>query len=153
MNAIMNKNSTDVRGMVILSNLQFYFNLYYWMHYWIHLIISFLKTLLGCTLYVALFPCNECAKLIIQAGIRQVVYMSDKHKSKPSTEASKLMFNMAGVKYQQFVPKNSKIVIDFEEIDWNISSWTKQVISKKKIFLHVPRYLSYPFYLSNSCNS
>ena len=102
------------------------------MHYWMHLIISFLKTLLGCTLYVALFPCNECAKLIIQAGISQVVYMSDKHKSKPSTEASKLMFNMAGVKYQQFVPKNSKIVIDFEEIDWNISSWTKQVISKKK---------------------
>jgi hypothetical protein len=47
--------------------------------------------------------------------------MSDKHKNKPSTEASKMMFSMAGVKCQQFVPKNSKIVIDFEEIDWNIS--------------------------------
>jgi hypothetical protein len=47
--------------------------------------------------------------------------MSDKHKSKPSTEASKMMLNMAGVKLQQFVPKNSKIVIDFKEIDWNIS--------------------------------
>ncbi|KAI9550524.1 hypothetical protein GHT06_017222 [Daphnia sinensis] len=88
MNAIMNKNSADLKG---------------------------------CTLYVALFPCNECAKLIIQAGIKLVVYMSDKHKNKPSTEASKLMFNMAGVKYQQFVPKKSKIVIDFEEIDWNMS--------------------------------
>lgn len=75
----------------------------------------------GCTLYVALFPCNECAKLIIQAGIKQVVYMSDKHRDKPSTQASKLMFDMAGVKCNQFVPKNSKIVIDFKEIDWNIS--------------------------------
>ncbi len=80
----------------------------------------------GCSLYVALFPCNECAKLIIQAGISRVVYMSDKHKDKPSTKASKLMFDMAGVKYQQFVPKNSKLVIDFEEIDWNISSWSQK---------------------------
>lgn len=75
----------------------------------------------GCTLYVALFPCNECAKLVIQARIKQVVYMSDKHKHKPSTVASKLMFDMAGVQYVKFVPKNTKIVIDFEEIDWNIS--------------------------------
>ena len=90
----------------------------------------------GCTLYVALFPCNECAKLIIQSRIKQVVYLSDKHKSKPSTEASKLMFDMAGVKYHQFVPKNSKIVIDFEEIDWNISKdWKPKcdhVLAKRK---------------------
>lgn len=73
----------------------------------------------GCTLYVALFPCNECAKLIIQARISRVIYMSDKHKDKPATEASKLMFDMAGVKYQQFIPRNQTIVIDFKEIDWN----------------------------------
>jgi len=73
----------------------------------------------GCTLYVALFPCNECAKLIIQSGIKEVTYMSDKHKDKPETEASKIMFTMAGVKFQQFVPKRSTITIDFNEIDWN----------------------------------
>ena len=75
----------------------------------------------GCTLYVALFPCNECAKLIIQSGIRLVIYMSDKHSDKPTTKASKLMLDMAGIKYQQFLPKQTKITIDFQEIDWNIS--------------------------------
>merc|ERR1719394_972897 len=41
----------------------------------------------GCTMYVALFPCNECAKLIIQAGIKEVIYYSDKHAEKKSTIA------------------------------------------------------------------
>ncbi len=45
--------------------------------------------------------------------------MSDKHRDKPSTEASRFLLDMAGIKHQQFVPKNSKIVIDFQEIDWN----------------------------------
>lgn len=72
-----------------------------------------------CTLYVALFPCNECAKLIIQAGIKKVVYMSDKHKFKPETMASKIMLDMSGVKHEQFVPRKTKVVIDFEAIDWN----------------------------------
>merc|ERR1719447_2572784 len=43
----------------------------------------------GCTMYVALFPCNECAKMIIQAGIKEVIYYSDKHAEKKSTLASK----------------------------------------------------------------
>nr|CAI5866774.1 unnamed protein product [Callosobruchus analis] len=73
----------------------------------------------GCTIYVALFPCNECAKVIIQSGIKEVVYMSDKHAHKFSTVASKKMFDSANVKYRQFTPKKNKIVIDFSEIDWN----------------------------------
>lgn len=52
----------------------------------------------GTKLYVSLFPCNECAKAIIQAGIRTVVYDSDKYNGTPSNTASKRMFEAAGVK-------------------------------------------------------
>ncbi len=55
------------------------------------------KSLLGSTIYVALFPCNECAKAIIQAGIKKVVYLSDKYARTPSTMASRRMLTSAGV--------------------------------------------------------
>lgn len=54
-------------------------------------------TLRGATLYSTLFPCNECAKAIIQAGIRKVVYLSDKYAETDAVTASKSMFQMAGV--------------------------------------------------------
>lgn len=59
----------------------------------------------NCRLYVSLFPCNECAKAIIQTGIKEVIYVSDKHKEKDSTKASKRMFKLAGVRCQQFTGK------------------------------------------------
>ena len=64
MNAILNKNSSDVKG---------------------------------CSMYVALFPCNECAKLIIQSGIQKVVYLSDKYHHLPKMEASRKLLDMAKV--------------------------------------------------------
>ncbi|XP_044745434.1 deoxycytidylate deaminase-like [Coccinella septempunctata] len=54
-----------------------------------------------CTIYVTLFPCNECAKIIIQVGIKEVVYLSDKYKYKNHTIASRRMLDAAGVKYRQ----------------------------------------------------
>lgn len=59
-------------------------------------------TLEGSTLYVSLFPCNECAKAIVQAGISTVVYDSDKYADSDSTRASKRMFDAAGVRYYQY---------------------------------------------------
>jgi len=53
-----------------------------------------------CTIYVALFPCNECAKVIIQSGIKTVVYLSDEKAKKPKTIAAKRMFDAAGVTYR-----------------------------------------------------
>ena len=53
----------------------------------------------GAALYVTLFPCNECAKAIIQAGIRKVIYGCDKYADSDSTIASKKMFDAAGVEY------------------------------------------------------
>ena len=64
-NAIINKNSFDVKN---------------------------------CTIYVGLFPCNECAKAIIQSGIKEVVYISDKNSEKLTTKASKMMLESAKVK-------------------------------------------------------
>ncbi|KAF1395670.1 hypothetical protein PFLUV_G00014020, partial [Perca fluviatilis] len=84
MNAIMNKNSADVKG---------------------------------CTMYVALFPCNECAKLIIQSGIKEVVYLSDKYHDTPEMAASRRLLSMAGIQKRQFKPKRTEIVIDFNSIN------------------------------------
>lgn len=71
----------------------------------------------NCTLYVALFPCNECAKVIIQSRIKEIVYMSDKHAHKPEVIASKRMLDAAGVTYKQYTPTCKRIVIDFTDID------------------------------------
>ena len=54
-----------------------------------------------CTIYVTLFPCNECAKLIIQSGIKEVVYMSDKYEGTNENIASKRMLKSANVKWRQ----------------------------------------------------
>jgi dCMP deaminase len=56
----------------------------------------------GSTLYVSLFPCNECAKAIIQAGIRCVVYDDDKYAGTPENRAAKRMFDAAGVQYVRY---------------------------------------------------
>lgn len=66
----------------------------------------------GTKLYVSLFPCNECAKAIIQAGIKTVVYDSDKYNGTPSNVASKKMFDAAGVEYVQYKRTGKKIEID-----------------------------------------
>jgi len=71
----------------------------------------------NCTIYVALFPCNECAKIIIQSGIKEVVYLSDKYSFKPKMIAARRMFNASGVKFRQHIPSNQRLVIDFSEIN------------------------------------
>ena len=67
LNAILNKNTADIKG---------------------------------CTIYVVLFPCNECAKLIIQSGIVTVLYVSDKYHDNVEIVASRKLLDMAGVKYR-----------------------------------------------------
>ena len=66
----------------------------------------------GATLYVSLFPCNECAKAIIQSGIRTVVYDSDKYADSDMTIASKRMFDAAGVRYYQYQRTGRRVVVD-----------------------------------------
>lgn len=66
----------------------------------------------GSTIYVTLFPCCECAKAIIQAGIKKVVYGDDKYADTPSTIASKKMMDAAGVKYEYYESHHRKIEIE-----------------------------------------
>ena len=64
-------------------------------------ILNATNDLTNATLYVTLFPCNECAKLIIQSGIKEIVYASNKYETSDATIASKRMFDASGVKYRQ----------------------------------------------------
>ena len=68
--------------------------------------------LAGCRIYVALFPCNECAKAIIQSGIKELVYMSDKYNGSDDNTASKKMFDMAGIKYRKYVLTGRRLEIN-----------------------------------------
>ena len=62
-------------------------------------ILNATSNLKGATLYVTLFPCNECAKLIIQSGIKHIVYMDNKYEKEDSVIASKKMLDAAGITY------------------------------------------------------
>ena len=73
----------------------------YVVHAELNAILNSPRSVKGCTLYVSLFPCNECAKAIIQSGIKKVVYESDKYDGTEGNIASKKMLNEAGVELQQ----------------------------------------------------
>ena len=66
------------------------------------------STLQGATIYTTLFPCNECAKALIQAGIKKVIYLSDKYADSDSTRASKRMMDMVGIAYEQYTPSGKR---------------------------------------------
>ncbi len=72
------------------------------------------KSLAGSRLYVGLFPCHECAKAIIQAGIREVIYLSDKYSGTDSTLASRRMLDAAGIRLTQLKPTKAQIVLNFK---------------------------------------
>ena len=73
--------------------------------------------LLGCRIYSALFPCNECSKAIIQAGIREVIYLSDKYAGTDVSIASKRMLDTAGVSYRKVEVQRKNIELSFDEND------------------------------------
>ncbi|MDR0315069.1 MAG: dCMP deaminase family protein [Oscillospiraceae bacterium] len=73
------------------------------------------RDLEDCKIYVALFPCNECAKAIIQSGISEVIYISDKYADSVSVKASKRMFDSAGVAYKRLSGTHETLKIDFRE--------------------------------------
>ena len=73
----------------------------YVVHAELNAILNATTTLRGSSLYVSLFPCNECAKSIIQSGISEVVYEDDKYADTDSVQASKVMLRSAGVQLRQ----------------------------------------------------
>ena len=75
------------------------------------------RNLQGCKIYVALFPCNECAKAIIQSGIKEVIYISDKYADSVGVRASKRMMDAAGVQYKKITLGHDELKISFREED------------------------------------
>ena len=69
------------------------------------------KDLKGAIIYTTLFPCNECAKAIIQSGISEIVYLSDKYSGTDSNTAAKNMFDMVGITYRKYEPTGNSITI------------------------------------------
>ena len=71
------------------------------------------RDLRGSRIYVALFPCNECAKAIIQSGIKEVVYLSDKYADTMMNLVSKRMLDAAGVRYTRLNTDIGSLTLDF----------------------------------------
>jgi dCMP deaminase len=71
----------------------------------------------GCKIYTALFPCNECAKAIIQSGITEVIYLSDKYAGTDTAKASRLIFEKAGISCRKVNATISSLVLSFNEKD------------------------------------
>lgn len=80
-------------------------------------ILNSTKDLHGSRIYVALFPCNECTKLIIQSGITEIIYLSDKYRDTDIVKASKRMLEMAGVKMTQIEMGNKVVELDYSVVD------------------------------------
>lgn len=62
------------------------------------------RSLRGSRCYVTLFPCNECAKLLASSGVKEVIYLSDKHINTESNKIAKKIFNLAGIEFRQLIP-------------------------------------------------
>lgn len=76
----------------------------YVVHAELNAILNSTNQLANCSIYVSLFPCNECAKAIIQSGITEVIYESDKYADTDSVKTSKRMFKSAGVNFRKMQP-------------------------------------------------
>lgn len=86
----------------------------YVVHAELNAILNSKNDLRGCSIYVSLFPCNECAKAIIQSGISRIVYESDKYAETDATIASKRMLRAAGVELYQ-LPYRIQMQVQKEE--------------------------------------
>jgi dCMP deaminase len=86
----------------------------YVVHAEVNAVLNSTRDLQGSTIYIALFPCNECSKVIIQSGVREIVFLSDKYAKTDSVIASKRMLDMAGVSYRQLKTDLKSLKIDFQ---------------------------------------
>jgi len=67
-----------------------------------------------CRIYVTLFPCNECVKVIMQSGIREIIYLSDKYRDSDAVKAAKTMLDRSPyISYRQFMPGRDKLTVSF----------------------------------------
>lgn len=80
-------------------------------HAELNAVLNYHGSVEGCTLYVTLFPCNECAKAVIQAGIKDIIYLEDKYDGTPSNIVAKKLLDAAGIKYRKYEKLNQEITL------------------------------------------
>ena len=73
---------------------------------------SSVQNLKDCRIYVVLFPCNECTKVIIQSGLQEIIYLSDKYAESDSVKASKRMLDQSNTGYRQFQSRGKEIKLE-----------------------------------------
>lgn len=81
------------------------------------------KSLENCKIYVTLFPCNECAKLIVSKKVKEVIYLSDKHRESEGPRMAKKLFELSNVKYKNLVPSQQlfeKLNLHFNQLMENL---------------------------------
>ena len=81
-------------------------------HSELNAILNSKTNLKDCTLYVTLFPCNECAKAIVQTGIKKVIYLSDKYNGTDGNKVAKYIFDKCNVEYVEYKPEGKEIKIN-----------------------------------------
>jgi len=81
-------------------------------HSELNAILNAQGTVKGARIYVALFPCNECAKAIIQSGIKEVIYLSDKYNGTDGNVVAKKLFDECGIIYRQYEKKGKNIKLE-----------------------------------------
>ena len=67
------------------------------------------RSLKGSRCYVTLFPCNECAKLLASSGVKEVIYLSNKHEHTESNKIARKIFSLSGISYKQLIPSEELI--------------------------------------------
>ena len=87
----------------------------YVVHSELNAILNSRQNLKGCKIYVTLFPCNECAKAIIQSGIKQIYFLSDKYHDTPTQRVSRRLLDSAGVKYTALNLGKKEISINYDK--------------------------------------
>ena len=81
-------------------------------HSELNAILNTSASLKGCKIYVTLFPCNECTKAIIQSGIKEIIYLSDKYNGTKENVAAKKMLDACKIKYSQYKTNNKQISME-----------------------------------------
>ena len=81
-------------------------------HSELNAILNSPRSVKGCIMYVTLFPCNECAKAIVQSGITEIVYLSDKYDKTEGNTVSKKIFDTCGIIYRQYERKGKSLNIE-----------------------------------------
>lgn len=99
----------------------------------------------GCTMFVSLFPCSECAKIIIQSGIKEVVYYSDKKQDSPATKAAIIMFDKAEVECRLVLVQLREVAQSQHYLGGGVNNWSQSEKGQKFLKCKVARLQEFHF--------